>query len=251
MANSPMGAEPTPEPFIQIHGLRKTYMMGRQAVHALAGVDLDIQAGTFWVVMGPSGSGKSTLLHLVGGLDRPTTGHIQVGRQAIDTLDENALAVFRRQTVGFIFQSFNLISSMTALENVAFPMRFARISARRRKARALELLSRVGLEDRSHHRPTEMSGGQQQRVAIARALVNDPQLILADEPTGNLDSASGFSIMQLLAELHDSGRTIMVVTHDPRMTHFATDTVRLLDGQIVDEAAYQAAAAHPESLAGS
>ena len=221
--------------------------MGRIAVHALAGVDLDVQEKSFLVVMGPSGSGKSTLLHLIGGLDRPTAGQIQVGDQALETLDENALAIFRRKSVGFIFQSFNLIASMSALENVEFPMRFARLPPRERRKRAVELLDRVGLGDRAHHKPTELSGGQQQRVAIARALVNDPALILADEPTGNLDTASGASIMELLSELNRSGRTIIVVTHDTRMTQFATHTVSLLDGHIVEENALQRAFEIPEA----
>jgi putative ABC transport system ATP-binding protein len=228
------------DPFIHIADLRKTYTMGRVAVHALAGVDLDIEPDTFLVVMGPSGSGKSTLLHLIGGLDRPTSGNIRVNGQALESMDENALAVFRRRSVGFIFQSFNLISSMTALENVAFPMRFARVPRRQRQARALEALKLVHLEDRAYHRPTELSGGQQQRVAIARALVNDPRLILADEPTGNLDTSSGASIMQLLSDLHHSGKTVVVVTHDSRMTQFATDTVQLLDGCILNGAAVEA-----------
>lgn len=228
-------------PFITISELRKTYQMGRVAVHALAGVDLKINANTFWVVMGPSGSGKSTLLHLMGGLDRPTSGTIRIGEQQLESLDENALAVFRRRSVGFIFQSFNLIPSMTALENVAFPMRFARVPRRKRLERAMELLQRVGLEDRAHHRPTELSGGQQQRVAVARALVNDPPLILADEPTGNLDTASGFAIMQLLSDLHRAGRTVLVVTHDPRMLQFATNVIYLLDGKTVSQAEYEAA----------
>ncbi len=227
--------------FIRISSLRKSYRMGRLAVHALAGIDVDIQEDTFWVVMGPSGSGKSTLLHLLGGLDRPTSGKIRVKDQAIEDLDENALAVYRRRMVGFIFQSFNLVPSMTALENVAFPMRFAGVPRHKRQAKAMEALQMVDLEARAHHRPTELSGGQQQRVAIARALVNDPRLILADEPTGNLDTASGASVMQLLSDLHHSGRTVVVVTHDPRMTHYATHCVYLLDGKIVDEAAYQAA----------
>ncbi len=226
--------------FIQINSLRKSYRMGRLAVHALAGIDLEIQSNSFWVVMGPSGSGKSTLLHLLGGLDRPTSGQIRVKNQAIDELDENALAVYRRRMVGFIFQSFNLIPSMTALENVAFPMRFARVPRRRRLIKAMEALQLVGLEERAHHRPTELSGGQQQRVAIARSLVNDPMLILADDH-GNLDTASGASIMQVLSDLHHSGRTVVVVTHDPRMTHYATHFVYLLDGKIVDEEVYQAA----------
>lgn len=228
---------PESDSFIGVRNLRKTYVMGRIAVHALAGVDLDVDAQSLLVIMGPSGSGKSTLLHLIGGLDRPTTGSIQVGEHALETLDENALAVFRRKSVGFIFQSFNLISSMTALENVEFPMRFARLPRKIRRSRAAELLDRVGLADRAHHKPTELSGGQQQRVSIARALVNDPRLILADEPTGNLDTASGASVMELLSELHQSGRTVIVVTHDSRMTQFATNTVSLLDGKIVEESA--------------
>lgn len=223
------------EAFISITGLRKTYKMGLVEVHALDGVDLEIAANTFCVVMGPSGSGKSTLLHLIGGLDRPTAGRITVAGQQIDSLDENALAVFRRRTVGFIFQSFNLIPSMTAVENVSFPLRFGRARRSDRRLKAVAALDRVGLSDRALHRPTELSGGQQQRVAIARALVNDPQLILADEPTGNLDTASGASIMHLLSELHKSGRTVIVVTHDPRMAKVATRIVHLLDGRIVDD----------------
>ena len=238
---------PQIDSYIGVRGLRKTYVMGRIAVHALAGVNLDIHQQSLTVVMGPSGSGKSTLLHLIGGLDRPTSGNIQVGDQALETLDENALAVFRRKSVGFIFQSFNLISSMSALENVEFPMRFARISRKARRSRAAELLDRVGLADRAHHKPTELSGGQQQRVAIARALVNDPPIILADEPTGNLDTASGASIMELLSELHRSGRTVIVVTHDVRMTQFATNTVSLLDGLIVEENALKRAFEVPEA----
>ena len=221
--------------FITITNLRKSYQMGRETVHALAGVSLNIEANSFWAVMGPSGSGKSTLMYLLGGLDRPSGGQIQVGQQAIESLDENALAVYRRRTIGFIFQSFNLIASLSALDNVAFPLRFARVPRRQRHARAYELLVQVGLGDRIHHKPTELSGGQQQRVAVARALVNNPQLILADEPTGNLDTASGTAIMELLSDLHKSGRTVLVVTHDPRMTSYATHTVQLLDGRIVSE----------------
>lgn len=224
------------EPFIRVQGLRKTYKMGRVAVHALNGVDLEIPANSFLVVMGPSGSGKSTLLHLLGGLDRPTEGHIEVDGNSLEMMDENELAKFRRREVGFIFQSFNLIPSMTALENVLFPLRFARYPRRQRRQRSMEALTKVGLEDRALHRPTELSGGQQQRVSIARSLINDPRLILADEPTGNLDSASGASVMQLLSELHHSGRTVIVVTHDVRMTQVATRTVQLLDGQIMDDA---------------
>ena len=230
-------------PFIRITGLRKTFQMGRELVHALAGVDLEIERNSFTVVMGPSGSGKSTLLYIIGGLDRPTAGRVEVNGEAIDSLDENALALYRRRMVGFTFQSFNLMPSMTALENVAFPMRFAGIGAGQRRKRALELLTQVGLANRAYHKPTELSGGQQQRVAIARALINDPQLIMGDEPTGNLDTTSGINIMHALADLHRAGRTVVVVTHDPRMTRFSTHTVRLLDGRIVTAAEYEAAIA--------
>jgi len=210
-------------------------------VLALDGVDIEIPRKSFTVVMGPSGSGKSTLLYLLGGLDRPTGGKIMVDGQRLDEMDENKLALFRRQTVGFIFQSFNLISSMTAEENVGFPMQFAGTAPKERTKRSRELLEQVGLGDRSHHHPNELSGGQQQRVAIARALVNDPGLILADEPTGNLDTASGASIMQVLADLHQSGRAVVVVTHDPRMSRFATHKVFLLDGHAVSEKEYSRA----------
>ena len=229
-------------PFIRVKRLTKHYQMGGTVVRALDGVDIDIDAHTFTVVMGPSGSGKSTLLYLLGGLDRVTSGEIAVDDARLDQMDENTLAVFRRRTVGFVFQSFNLISSMSALDNVAFPMQFAGITAAQRKERARSLLNQVGLDNRADHRPTELSGGQQQRVAIARALVNNPSLILADEPTGNLDTSSGAAVMQLLSDLHNSGRTVLVVTHDPRMTRFATHKIFLLDGQIVSEAEYQSAA---------
>jgi putative ABC transport system ATP-binding protein len=216
--------------------------MGRTTVRALDGLDLDIDSHTFTVVMGPSGSGKSTLLYLLGGLDRATSGEISIDGARLDAMDENTLALFRRRTVGFVFQSFNLISSMSALENVAFPMQFAGITPTQRNAQARNLLNQVGLDNRADHRPTELSGGQQQRVAIARALVNNPSLILADEPTGNLDTSSGAAVMQLLSDLHNSGRTVLVVTHDPRMTRFATHKIFLLDGRVVSEAEYQSAA---------
>jgi putative ABC transport system ATP-binding protein len=227
------------EPFIRIKALKKHYQMGVQVVRALDGIDLDIDSHTFTVVMGPSGSGKSTLLYLLGGLDRATSGEISVHGQRLDKMDENALALFRRRTMGFVFQSFNLIPSMTALENVSFPMQFAGASVAKRKVQAHTILDQVGLGNRAEHRPTELSGGQQQRVAIARALVNNPSLILADEPTGNLDTSSGAAIMQVLSDLHNSGRTVLVVTHDPRMVHFATHKIFLLDGRIVSEDEYQ------------
>ena len=230
------------KPFIQVKGLTKYYQMGGTIVRALDGLDLDIDAHTFTVVMGPSGSGKSTLLYLLGGLDRVTSGEISVDGARLDQMDENALALFRRRTMGFVFQSFNLIPSMSALENVAFPMQFAGVNSTQRKEQARSLLTQVGLDNRADHRPTELSGGQQQRVAIARALVNNPSLILADEPTGNLDTSSGAAVMQLLSDLHNSGRTVLVVTHDPRMTRFATHKIFLLDGRAVSEAEYQSAA---------
>jgi putative ABC transport system ATP-binding protein len=230
------------KPFISIRELRKSYPMGRQVVHALAGVDLDIPTGSFSVIMGPSGSGKSTLLYLLGGLDRPTSGSITFNGISLEAMDENALAIHRRNQVGFIFQAFNLISSMPALENVAFPMRFSGVPGEKRRAHAANLLRQVGLEDRAYHKPGELSGGQQQRVAIARALVNDPPLILADEPTGNLDRASGYAVMTLLSSLHEHGKTIVVVTHDARMIRFATHTIYLLDGRAVTESEYNAAA---------
>jgi len=230
------------DPFIRITGLKKHYQMGGQVVRALDGMDLEMDAQTFTVVMGPSGSGKSTLLYLLGGLDRATSGEISVDGQRIDQMDENTLALFRRRTMGFVFQSFNLIPSMTALDNVAFPMQFAGVTTLQRSKQAGSLLEQVGLGNRADHRPTELSGGQQQRVAIARALVNNPSVILADEPTGNLDTSSGAAIMQLLSDLHRSGRTVLVVTHDPRMIRFATHKIYLLDGRVVSEAEYQSAA---------
>ena len=228
-------------PLIQIRALTKHYQMGGTTVRALDGVDLDIEAHTFTVVMGPSGSGKSSLLYLLGGLDRSTSGEISIDGERLDLMDENALALFRRRTMGFIFQSYNLITSMNALENVSFPMQFSGTPVSERRERSARLLEQVGLADRSHHRPSELSGGQQQRVAVARALVNNPSLILADEPTGNLDTQSGVAVMQLLSDLHRAGRTVLVVTHDPRMTRFATHRIFLLDGHVVGEDEYRTA----------
>src|SRR4030065_1907165 len=233
------------EAFVKISQIYKEFRMGQAIVRALAGVDLDLEPNSFTVLMGPSGSGKSTLLYLLGGLDRPTKGQIEVNGQILENFDENALAVYRRRTVGFIFQSFNLISSMTAQQKVAFPMRFNRSTSRQRNQRAIEVLKQVGLEDRIYHRPTELSGRQQQRVAIARALINNPLLILADEPTRNLDTTSGANIMQLLSELHQSGHSVLVVTHDTRMKQFATHHLYLLDGKIVSEDEYNAASILP------
>ena len=228
-------------PLIRTSGLGKTYVMGRQRVHALSDVNLSIARNSFTAVIGPSGSGKSTLLHLLGGLDRPTAGSIRVNGSELEQLDENALAAYRRDTVGFIFQTYNLLPSMSAIENAAFPLRFAGVPRKQRLERAMGLLGEVGVADRAFHRPDELSGGQQQRVAAARALVHDPPLILADEPTGNLDSHTGLQIMQLLADLRGQGRTVVVVSHDPRIARFASHMVRLLDGRVVGEKEYEAA----------
>lgn len=215
--------------------------MGETEVRALAGITLSIERGTFTVIMGPSGSGKSTLLYLLGGLDLPTSGSMVVDGLSIENMDENALAQYRRTKVGFIFQAFNLVGTMTALENVSFPLRFGGIKPATRKEKSAAMLDQVGLADRVKHRPVELSGGQQQRVAIARALINDPVLILADEPTGNLDSASGYAIMQLMSDLQKSGKTVLVATHDPRMLSFATHVIYLLDGKDVQEETYKQA----------
>jgi len=223
------------ELLIRIQDLHRDYPMGHEIVHALDGVSLTVAAGEFLGVMGPSGSGKSTLLYLMGGLDRPSAGHIWVRGQDLTTLDENRLAAYRRREVGFIFQTFNLIPTMVALENVEFPMFFTRVPPAKRRERARHLLEMVGLGDRVDHKPTELSGGQQQRIAIARALVNDPAIILADEPTGNLDSHTGSEVMSTLMQLNrEQGRTIVVVSHDPTVTEFATRCIHLLDGQIID-----------------
>jgi putative ABC transport system ATP-binding protein len=222
-------------PLILTEDLHRDFQMGHTTVHALDGVSISVEEGELLGVMGPSGSGKSTLLHLVGGLDRPTSGRVWVGGREITALDENELAAYRRREVGFIFQSFNLIATMTALQNVAFPMFFSRVPPRQRRERAHRLLEAVGLAGRVDHRPTELSGGEQQRVAIARALVNNPTLFLADEPTGNLDSQTGAEVMHVLAQLNqEQGRTIIVVSHDPTVMAVMKRSIHLLDGRVVD-----------------
>jgi putative ABC transport system ATP-binding protein len=221
--------------FIAIRGLKRRFKLGDTIVRALDGIDLDIQRGEFLCLMGPSGSGKTTLLNVLGGLDTPDEGSIMVEGLPIEKLDANALAHYRRQKIGFVFQTFNLIPTMTALENVEFPMIFAGTPVAERRRRAMQLLQQVGLGDRMYHKPTELSGGQQQRVALARALANSPQIVLGDEPTGNLDTKTGEEIMNLLSELNRLGQTIIIVTHDPRISAYATRTIHLLDGCIVSE----------------
>jgi putative ABC transport system ATP-binding protein len=208
--------------------------MGKEAVPALRGVSLDIHSGEFVCLMGPSGSGKTTLLNIVGGLDEPSRGHILVQGENLVALSENKLALLRLEKMGFIFQNYNLLANFTAQENVEAPMVLARVSRKERKKRSVELLERVGLGDRAHHYPSELSGGQQQRVAIARALANDPPILIADEMTGDLDSETGFAIMELVSQLNKEGMTIVFVTHDPRMAEFARRVVQLRDGKILN-----------------
>jgi putative ABC transport system ATP-binding protein len=221
-------------PIIEIKNAWKTYTVGTQKIHALRGLDLAIYPGEFVAIQGPSGSGKSTAMNLVGCLDVPTKGTIYLEGQDISKLTESALAQIRGQKIGFIFQKFHLISTLTALENVMLPMSFQNMPESARITRAKELLTLVGLDTRMNNRPGELSGGQQQRVAIARSLALDPPVILADEPTGNLDSEMGSSVMQFLEKLHvEKGKTIVMVTHDDRLAHFADRIEVLKDGIVV------------------
>jgi putative ABC transport system ATP-binding protein len=214
-------------------GLARRYKMGDTFVDALRGVDLELTRGEFVALVGPSGSGKSTVLNLVGGLDRPTSGEVWIDDTELSGSDEKTLTHHRRRHVGFVFQSFNLLPRLTAEENVALPLMFSGVPEKERRARARELLKRVGLSARLAHRPTQLSGGEQQRVAIARALVGQPIILLADEPTGNLDTTTGVEIMRLLKELNqEHGLTLLVVTHDPEVATFADRVVRLRDGQV-------------------
>ena len=226
----------TPAGMIEVTDLQKTYVMGKAQVHALRGVSLRVQQGEFCCLMGASGSGKSTLLHLIGGLDRASAGEITVAGQKLSELDENDLAAYRRTRIGFVFQSFNLVSTMTAAQNVEFPMLFARVAPAERRRRAQHLLRTVGLAERLGHKPTELSGGEQQRVALARALVNQPTILLADEPTGNLDSQTGIEIMDIMRRANrEAGITILMVTHDPAVARYAERVIRLKDGNILGE----------------
>ena len=214
-------------------GLARRYKMGDTFVDALRSVDLELGRGEFVALVGPSGSGKSTVLNLIGGLDRPTDGEVWIDGMELSGSDEKTLTRHRRQRVGFVFQSFNLLPRLTAEENVALPLMFGGMPEKERRARARELLERVGLGERLTHRPTQLSGGEQQRVAIARALVGQPALLLADEPTGNLDTTTGVEIMRLLKDLNqEHGLTLLVVTHDPEVAAFADRVVRLRDGQV-------------------
>ncbi len=216
---------------LQVRSLEKTYSRGEETIHALRGVSLEIPEGQFVSIMGPSGSGKSTLLHLMGGLDRPSSGQVILGGESIDRLSDHDLSLFRRRKLGFIFQFFNLLPTLSALENVALPRLLGNESLKEIEPRARELLGMMGLESRIHHKPDQLSGGEMQRVAIARALISDPLLILADEPTGNLDSKTGESILTLLRDMAlKTGKTIVMVTHDPKAASFGNRLLRMRDG---------------------
>jgi putative ABC transport system ATP-binding protein len=220
---------------IEIRELRKIYQMGDQEVRALDGIDLDVEAGEYLAIMGPSGSGKSTLMNLIGCLDTPTSGHYVLNGQAVEGLDDSELAHIRNREIGFVFQTFNLLPRASALANVELPLIYARMPSGERRQMAREALEKVGLGDRVKHQPNELSGGQRQRVAVARALVNRPSILLADEPTGNLDSRTSNEIMALFDELNEAGNTIVLVTHEEDIADHASRTVRLLDGRVVTD----------------
>ena len=226
------GDTPTPDIVILTHNLKREYQMGAEVVYALRGVDIQIKKNEFVAVMGPSGSGKSTLMNLIGCLDTPTGGEYWLNSQKVSDLSDDELARIRNKEIGFVFQTFNLLPRADALHNVELPLIYAGISAKDRRERAARSLTQVGLGDRMDHRPNELSGGQRQRVAIARALVNQPSILLADEPTGNLDSATGAEIMALFNELYDSGQTIVLVTHEHDIAAHARRQIHLLDGKI-------------------
>ena len=220
------------EAVVRLEDVRKTYQMGDETVNALAGVSLSFKRGSFWALMGPSGSGKSTMLNLLGCLDRTTSGRYILEGQDVNDLDDDALSDFRLRHLGFVFQSFHLIPQLTVRENIELPLYYLGWEAAKSAQRAEELAERVGLGARLNHRPNQLSGGQQQRVAIARAMSNDPAILLADEPTGNLDSATGDQIMRLLRELNEQGKTILMVTHEPDIAMNAKSRLHMKDGVI-------------------
>ena len=221
------------EPLITLDRISRVYQTGRIDVRALDGVDLVVERGEFLAVVGPSGSGKTTLMNIIGCLDRPTAGRYVLDGAAVEDLDDDGLAAVRSRSIGFVFQSYNLLPRTTALDNVATALAYQGVGRRERTRRATAALDRLGLGDRADHEPTELSGGQQQRVAIARALVTEPALLLADEPTGNLDTASGAEVMGILRELHSTGRTVVLITHDSDVAASADRQVHVRDGRLV------------------
>ena len=223
---------PTTDAILQLRGITRDFKLGAQTVHVLKGIDLDISKNEYVALMGPSGSGKSTLMNLLGCLDTPTSGSYELNGTDVSSLKDNALAEIRNSEIGFVFQTFNLLPRSTALENVALPLVYAGLSKEERLARAAEVLEQVGLADRMDHRPNQLSGGQRQRVAVARALVNKPALILADEPTGNLDSKTSIEIMKLFDDIQAAGNTVVLVTHEEDIAQHAKRVIRLVDGNI-------------------
>ena len=221
---------------IRLTGIRKVYKIGGEELAALAGIDLSIHQGEFAALMGPSGSGKSTLMNILGCLDRPSTGSYKLDGEEVAGLSDDKLAITRNKKIGFVFQNFNLLSRISALDNVALPLVYAGVSKKDRLERAMQCLKAVGLEDRADHQPNELSGGQRQRVAIARALVNDPHIIMADEPTGNLDTKSTKDIMGIFEAMHEIGRTIILVTHEPEIAACASRQLLVRDGKITRDA---------------
>ena len=217
---------------IHLEGIRKSYIMGKQALQVLKGIDLDISKNEYVALMGPSGSGKSTLMNILGCLDSPTAGKYILNGHDVSTMLDDSLADVRNKEIGFVFQQFNLLPRLTALENVALPLVYAGATRKQRTEMAMDVIKKVGLEDRSHHKPNELSGGQCQRVAIARALVNNPSLILADEPTGNLDSKTSIEIMEIFGKIQSGGNTVVLVTHEEDIANHAHRIVRLRDGLI-------------------
>jgi ABC-type lipoprotein export system ATPase subunit len=231
-------------------GLRKEYGRAEGLVRAVDDVDVDVAAGETLAIMGPSGCGKSTLLHLLGGLDRPSTGQVWLGGQRLDTMSERELARMRRRSVGFVFQAFHLMEELTALENIELPALLAECSPRAARRRASDLLEQVELADRATHLPSALSGGQRQRVAIARALANEPAVVMADEPTGNLDSGATLEVLRLFDRLHAAGQTLVVVTHDERIAATADRLISMRDGTFVDETRLAGGTGNPSSLLG-
>lgn len=239
------------EPLIAVKDLKKTYIMGLQKVHALQSVSLDIHRNEFVALMGPSGSGKSTLMNLLGCLDTPSSGTYQLNGNDVSDMDDSELAEVRNKEIGFVFQTFNLLPRLSALDNVALPLVYAGMGKSQRREKAEKALDAVGLSDRMEHKPNELSGGQRQRVAIARALVNDPAIILADEPTGNLDTKTSFEIISIFEDLHAAGNTIILVTHEPDIAEHAHRIVRLRDGLVeVDEINENVAKVDREAIKG-